>query len=132
MLGQLSGQDQTGGGLDLARGDGGALVDGSQLGGLRGEALEDVLDERVQDGHGLVGDTGVGVDLLQDTVNVGGVGLLADLAALLLVAGLAGRLAGLLGGFRGLGRGLAGLRRGGLSGGGSGFGCHSVWVTTTV
>lgn len=117
MLGQLTGQDQTSGSLDLARGDGGALVDGGQLGGLGSETLEDVLDERVQDGHSLVGDTGVRVNLLQDTVDVGGVGLLADLAALLLVARLARRLAGLLGGFRSLGRSLAGLRRGGLSGG---------------
>ena len=53
-------------GLDLTRGDGRLLVVGSELGGLSGDALEDVVDERVQDGHGAVGDTGVGVDLLED------------------------------------------------------------------
>ena len=53
-------------GLDLTRGDGGLLVVGSELGGLGGDALEDVVDERVQDGHGAVGDTSVGVDLLED------------------------------------------------------------------
>lgn len=53
-------------GLDLPGGDGGLLVVGSKLGGLGGDALEDVVDERVQDGHGTVGDTSVGVDLLED------------------------------------------------------------------
>lgn len=41
-------------GLDLPGGDGGLLVVGSELGGLGGDALEDVVDERVQDGHGTV------------------------------------------------------------------------------
>lgn len=53
-------------GLDLSGRDGGLLVVGSKLGGLSGNALEDVVDERVQDGHGTVGDTGVRVDLLED------------------------------------------------------------------
>lgn len=53
-------------GLDLSGRDGGLLVVGSKLGGLSGNALEDVVDEGVQDGHGTVGDTGVRVDLLED------------------------------------------------------------------
>lgn len=53
-------------GLDLARRDGGLLVVGGELGSLGGDALEDVVDERVQDRHGTVGDTSVGVNLLQD------------------------------------------------------------------
>ena len=53
-------------GLDLTRRDGGLLVVGGKLRGLGGDALEDVVDERVQDGHGAVGDTSVGVDLLED------------------------------------------------------------------
>lgn len=73
------------------------------------------VDEGVQDGHGTVGDTGVGVDLLEDLVDVGGVGLLAGLGALLLVArGSGGLLASLLL----LSRGLAGGR---LAGGGGGL-----------
>jgi hypothetical protein len=52
-------------GLDLTRRDGGLLVVGSELGGLGGHALEDIVDERVEDAHGAVGDTGVGVDLLE-------------------------------------------------------------------
>ena len=62
VLGKLSGKDETDGGLDLTRRDGGAVVVRSELGGLSGDALEDVVDERVEDGHGLVGDTSVGVD----------------------------------------------------------------------
>ena len=50
-------------GLDLARRDGRLLVVGSKLGGLGGDALEDVVDEGVEDAHGAVGNTGVGVDL---------------------------------------------------------------------
>jgi hypothetical protein len=38
----------------------------ARTGRLSGNALEDVVDEGVQDGHRLVGDTSVGVDLLQD------------------------------------------------------------------
>jgi hypothetical protein len=73
-----------------------------------GELL--TVDEGVEDGHGTVGDTGVGVDLLEDLVDVGGVGLLAGLGALLLVTrdggGLLASLLLLSGGFAG--RGLAG------------------------
>lgn len=53
-------------GLDFARRDGGLLVVCSKLGGLGGDALEDVVDERVEDAHGAVGDTGVGVHLLEN------------------------------------------------------------------
>ena len=41
------------------------LVILSQLAGLSGNPLEEVVDETVHDGHSLGGDTGVGVDLLQ-------------------------------------------------------------------
>ena len=65
VLGQLSGQEETDRGLDLARGDGGPLVVVSQTASLGGDTLEEVVDEGVHDGHGLGGHTGVGVDLLQ-------------------------------------------------------------------
>jgi hypothetical protein len=42
VLSQFTGEDQADGGLDLSGGDGGLLVVGSQLGGLSGNALEDV------------------------------------------------------------------------------------------
>ena len=64
------------------------------LGSFTSDALEDVVDEGVHDGHRLVGDTSVGVDLLEDLVDVGGVGFLPGLLlvfsvlALLLSGGL--------------------------------------------
>ena len=107
MLGQLSGQQEPDGGLDLPGGDGGPLVVVGELAGLSGDPLEQVVDERVHDAHGLGGDTGVGVHLLEDLVDVDGVGFLPLVPLLLLVAlgdGLGG-LAGLLGSFsRDLGR----------------------------
>ena len=83
MLGKFTGQDESDTvigsanaarcgrwknvrGLDLARRDGGLLVVGSKLGGLGGDALEDVVNEGVEDAHGAVGDSGVGVDLLEN------------------------------------------------------------------
>ena len=66
VLGKLTGEDEADGGLDLTRGDGGLLVVGSELGGLGCDALEDVVDEGVQDGHGAVGDAGVWVHLLEN------------------------------------------------------------------
>ena len=38
----------------------------TRTGSLRRDTLKDVVDKRVEDGHGLVGDTRVGVDLLED------------------------------------------------------------------
>ena len=52
MLGELSREDETDRGLDLARRDGRLLVVGSELGRLGRDALEDVVDERVEDEHG--------------------------------------------------------------------------------
>ena len=63
MLGQLAGQDEAHGSLDLAGSHGGLLVVASQLGGLSGNLLEDVCDEGVQDGDSPGGDTSVGMHL---------------------------------------------------------------------
>ena len=103
VLGQLTGEQQAHGGLDLPGGDGGPLVVVSQARGLSGDALEDVIHEGIHDSHGLGGDAGVGVDLLQYFVHVDGVALLPGLSALLAALG-----SGLGDGFLGalLGRGL--------------------------
>ena len=100
MLGKLSGEHKANGGLDLAGRKSGLLVVGGELSGLTGDTLEDVVDEGVHDGHSLLGDSSVGVDLLEHLVDVGRVTLDTLLGALLLVAG---------GGFLGcLGRSLLG------------------------
>ena len=54
MLGELSGEDESDSGLDLSGRDGRSVVVDGELGGLGGDSLEDVRDERVEDGHGLV------------------------------------------------------------------------------
>ena len=53
VLGQFSGKEETNSGLDLPRGDGGPLVVVGQTRSLRGNSLENVVHERVHDGHGL-------------------------------------------------------------------------------
>ena len=86
MLGQLSGEEEPDSGLDFPGGDGGPLVVVGKTGGLGGDSLEDVVDERVHDAHGLGGDTGVRVDLLQHLVDVDGIGFLPPLLSLFLVS----------------------------------------------
>lgn len=83
MLGKLTRQDESDGCLDFAGRDGRLLVVCGKLGGLGGDALEDIwkqilestrlrkiekhtVDEGVQDGHGAVGDTSVWVNLLEN------------------------------------------------------------------
>ena len=97
MLGELTGQQETDSSLDFSAGDGALLVVVSKTRGLGSDALEDVIDERVHDAHGLAGDSSVGVDLLQDLVDVDAVTLFPP-PLLLLVSG-ARRLGGLGSGF---------------------------------
>jgi len=111
VLGQLTRQEEADGCLDLPASDGGPLVVMGQTRGLSGNALEDVVHERVHDGHGLGGDTGVGVDLLQHLVDVDGVALLPPPLLLLVslgngLLGLASLLGGLSGCFGGHGGAL--------------------------
>ncbi len=75
VLGQLTREQETDSGLDFTAGDGGAVVVVGQTGGLSSNALKDVVDKAVHDGHGLAGDTSVGVHLLQHLVDVDGVRL---------------------------------------------------------
>jgi len=95
VLGEFSGEEESHGGLDLAGGEGGLLGVSGQLGGLEGESLEDVVDERVQDGHASLGDAGVGVHLLEHLVDVRGVRL--DALGLALLVARRDGLLGLLG-----------------------------------
>ena len=90
VFAQLAGQVEADGCLDLTAGDGVLLVVVGQAGRFGGDALEDVVHEGVHDAHGLAGDASVGVDLLQDLVDVDGVALLAGLPLLLVPSGLGG------------------------------------------
>lgn len=94
MLRQLAGEQEPHGGLHLPGRDRGPLVVVGQTGRLGGDALEDVVHERVHDRHRLTGDTGVGMDLLEHFVDVDGVALL-PLVLLLFLIGLGDVLLGL-------------------------------------
>ena len=75
MLGEFSWKDESDGRLDFSGGEGVFLIISNELGGLGSDLLEDVVDEGVHDGHGSLGDTGLWVNLLQDSVDVDGEGL---------------------------------------------------------
>ena len=74
MLGELSWKDESDSRLDLSGGESVLLVVLNELGGFSGEFTEDIVNERVHDGHGSLGDTGLLVDLLQDSEDVDGEG----------------------------------------------------------
>ena len=100
MLSQLTGQEETDSGLDFPAGDGRPTVVVGQSGSLGSNTLEDVVHERVHDGHGFAGDTSVRMDLLQNFVDVDGIALLPPPLALLVASAHGLSLAGsLLGSF---------------------------------
>ena len=99
VLGQFTGEEQTDSGLDLSGRDGLALVVVSETGSFSCDPLEDVVHEGVHDGHSFRADSGVGVHLLQDLVDVDGVGFLPLPLAFLVTGNTSGLLACLLLGF---------------------------------
>ena len=82
VLCKLSGENQTDGSLHLTGRQSGLGVVAGQVASLLAHAAEDVVDEGVHHGHTGLADAGVGVHLLEHTVDVGGVGFHAALAAL--------------------------------------------------
>ena len=90
MLGELTGEEEADGGLDLAGGESVLLVVSDEAGALGSDLLEDIVDERVHDAHGSLGDAGLGVHLLEDTVDVDGEGLGSSLLGGSLLGGLGG------------------------------------------
>ena len=77
VLGELTRKSKSDSGLNLSAGQGLLLVVSGEFTGLGAYTLEDIIDERVHDRHTALGDTGLRVNLLQHTVDVRGVGLLA-------------------------------------------------------
>ena len=75
VFGEFSGEDQFNGALDLSGRQSVLLVVSDQFGGLNGDSVERVGDEGVHDVHGLLGDSGFGVHLLQHLVDVDSEGL---------------------------------------------------------
>ena len=70
MLRKLTGEQEAHGSLDLAGGKGVLLVVADETGRLRGDLLEDIVDEGVHDAHGSLGDSSLWVHLLEDSVDV--------------------------------------------------------------
>lgn len=66
VLGQFTGQEKTDSSLDLSRGDCRALVVLSQASRFARNTLEDVVNERIHDAHGLRRDASVRVNLLEN------------------------------------------------------------------
>jgi len=75
VLGKLSWEEESDSSLDLSGGESVLSVVSDESGGLLSDLLEDVVDEGVHDGHGSLGDSGLGVNLLEDSVDVDGEGL---------------------------------------------------------
>ena len=76
VLGQFAGEEKAHGCLNFTAANGRLFVVLRKATCLGGNALEDVVHEAVHDGHGTAGDTGIGMDLLQDLVDVNAVTLL--------------------------------------------------------
>jgi hypothetical protein len=99
VLGELTGQQETDGSLDLSASEGLLLVVTGQATSFKAELLEEVIDKAVHDGHSLGGDAKFLVYHLQHFEDVGVVALNTALLLLLLLdlGGLLDALGGLLG-----------------------------------
>ena len=84
VLGQFTRQEETNCSLDFARRDRFLLVLERETRSFGSDTLEDVVDEGVHDAHGLGRNSDIGVDLLQDVVDVDSVGFLSLSLAFLL------------------------------------------------
>ena len=121
MLSELTGEEEADGGLDLSGGQSRLLDEAEELEGLKGNLLEDVIDERVHNEHRFLGDAELGVELPKHTEDVHGVGLCSATVSQLSSLGSS---TGLLGGL---------LRSGGaLSGAGSLLGSHFEMLVSLV
>ena len=87
VSGQLSGEDELDGRLNLSGRESSSLVESDELGSFSGNSVEGVVDEGVHDVHGLLGDADVGVHLLEDLVDVDGEGLNSSSSGFLISSG---------------------------------------------
>ena len=98
MLGKFTWKHETDSRLDFSARQCCLLVVSGQLSGFGGNAFKDIVDERVHDGHALFGDTGIGVDLLEDLVDIRRISLGTLLVFLSAGRGLLGCLGRYFGG----------------------------------
>ena len=97
VLGKFSRQHETDGSLNFARRKSSLLAESGQTSSFRGNAIKDIVDKGVHDGHALFGDSGIRMNLLEYAVNVSRPRfntLLGALASRGLLGCLLGRLLG--------------------------------------
>ena len=70
MSGKFSGEDELDGRLNLSGRKCSSLVESNELGSFSGDSVESVVNERVHDVHGFLGDSNIGVHLLEDLVDI--------------------------------------------------------------
>jgi len=87
---QLSREDELDSRLDLSGRESSSLVESNELGSFSGDSVEGIVDEGVHNIHGLLGDTNVGVNLLEDLVDVDGEGFNSSSSGLLVSRGSSG------------------------------------------
>ena len=99
MFSQLSWEKQSDSGLNLSGRDGLSLVVVSKSRSFSGNSLENVIHEGVHDRHALRADASIGMNLLQDFVDVDRVRFLPLLPAFLIASNTASLLPCLFLGF---------------------------------
>ena len=75
VSGEFSGKDKFNSRLNFSGGESSSLVESDEFRSFSCDSVEGVVDEGVHDVHGLLGDTDVGVDLLEDFIDIDGEGL---------------------------------------------------------
>ena len=90
VSGKFSGEDELDGRLDFSGRESSSLVESDELGSFSGNSVKSIMDEGVHDVHGLLGDTNVRVDLLEDLVDVDGEGLNSSSSGFLVSFGSGG------------------------------------------
>ena len=78
MFGELTGEEELDGRLDRSGRHGSSTGDSNETGGFVAKSVEGVVHEGVHDVHGSSGDSNIGVDLLEDLVDVERVGLISS------------------------------------------------------
>ena len=89
MLSEFTREEELNSGLNLSGGKSVLLVVSDELAGFKGDSFVEIHDEGVHDVHGLLADTGLRVDLSEDSVDINAEGFLSSsLWGLLVTRGL--------------------------------------------
>ena len=78
MLSELTWEEELDSRLDRSGRHGSSSGDSDETGGFGAKSVEGVVHEGVHDVHGSSGDSNIWVDLLEDLVDVEGVGLISS------------------------------------------------------